>query len=368
MRGVAVATIFAKNYMAFARVLINSFRAYHAEVPFFAVLADEVDGYFDPAAEPFRWLQLADVGIPNLTHFRFRYSLKQVAAAAKPYVLNHVLDQGFRTAIFLDPDILVPADLTSLFTQASQHAIVLLPHLLAPLGGKDRIARELNILQSGVYNAGCVGVTDSPSGREFLGWWQHRVLAHCDHDVPAGVYYDQRWLDLARVFFDDVFVLRDSSYNVAHWNLPERRMVVSREAVVVDGKPCRFFHFSGFDPDHPHAVTRYSPRLTMDNIGSAAELFRRYLALLEAAGYHETKTWPYAYDRFDNGVSVSNEARKIHQQLGEAAVRFGDPLVTTTPDSFFDWLNQSAKRSARLRARIQQLPGALWRRLAGRAR
>ncbi|HWM77956.1 MAG TPA: hypothetical protein VNS56_10285, partial [Methylomirabilota bacterium] len=45
----------------------------------------------------------------------------------------------------------------------------------------------------------------------------------------------------------------------------------------------------------PHAVTRYSPRLDMSNVGPAAEVFRRYLALLERAGYQETKDWPYAH-------------------------------------------------------------------------
>jgi hypothetical protein len=97
------------------------------------------------------------------------------------------------------------------------------------------------------------------------------------------------------VFFEDVSIFRDPSYNVAHWNLPERAVRVGDDAVTVDGRPCRFFHFSGFDPDEPHAVTRYSPRLDMSNVGPAAEVFRRYRTLLERAGYQETKGWPYAY-------------------------------------------------------------------------
>jgi len=109
------------------------------------------------------------------------------------------------------------------------------------------------------------------------------------------VYFDQRWLDLAVVFFEDVSIFREPSYNVAHWNLPERAVRVGHDVITVDGRPCRFFQFSGFDPDRPHAVTRYSPRLDMSNVGPAAEVFRRYLTLLERAGYHETKGWPYAY-------------------------------------------------------------------------
>jgi hypothetical protein len=342
-RPLAVATIVAKNYLSLARVMADSLHRRHPDVPVFVLLSDDVAGHFDPAAESFHLVRLPDVGIPELQRVRFRYARKELAVAAKPYLLSHVLDRGFRAALFLDPDILVLGELTSLFSHVQQHAAVLVPHVLAPLTGEARAGRELDILRSGTYNAGCIGVSDHPSARQFLRWWQRRVFAHCRHDVAAGVYYDQRWLDLAPIFFEDVFVLRDPTYNVAHWNLPERRLDIRGDAVVVDGQPCRFFHFSGFDPDRPDAVTRYSPRLRMNDIGSAAELFRRYVALLDSAGYRETKTWPYAYDRFDNGVAVTDRMRAIYRDLGTAAGRFGDPLVTTERESFFAWLKRAGE-------------------------
>jgi hypothetical protein len=61
---------------------------------------------------------------------------------------------------------------------------------------------------------------------------------------------------------------------------------------------CRFFRFSGFDPDRPTSVTRYSKPLGMADIGAGATVFARYLSLLETAGYHESKTWPHAYNYF----------------------------------------------------------------------
>ncbi|MDX6269800.1 MAG: hypothetical protein QOD28_1023 [Acidobacteriota bacterium] len=41
MQSVVVATIVAKNYLSFARVLADSFRRQHPEVPFFVLLTDE---------------------------------------------------------------------------------------------------------------------------------------------------------------------------------------------------------------------------------------------------------------------------------------------------------------------------------------
>jgi hypothetical protein len=86
---VAVATIVAKNYLSFARVLGESFRRHHPGVPFYALLTDEVDGYFDPAAEPFSIVGLSDLRIPDLHRFRFHYARKEVAVAVKPYLLSH---------------------------------------------------------------------------------------------------------------------------------------------------------------------------------------------------------------------------------------------------------------------------------------
>jgi hypothetical protein len=50
---IAVATIVAKKFLSFARVLAESFHGIHPGIPFFVLLADETDGYFDPASEPF---------------------------------------------------------------------------------------------------------------------------------------------------------------------------------------------------------------------------------------------------------------------------------------------------------------------------
>jgi hypothetical protein len=340
LEGVAVATIVAKNYLSFARVLAESFRRRHPGVPFFVLLTDEVDGYFDPAAEPFQLLHPHELNIPELTRLRFQYYRKQFAAAMKPYLLSHLLERGFGSAIFLDPDTLILSDLTPLLTEARRHSVTLTPHLLAPLKGDGRAARELNLLQVGVYNGGFVSVSNTTGARQFLAWWRRRVSRHCRFDIPQGMHYDQRWLDLAAVFFDGVHILRDPGCNVAYWNLPERDVRLHEDGVTVDGQPCRFFHFSGFDPDRPRGVTRYSERLSMDDLGDTAELFRRYLSLVEAAGYHETKTWPYAYDRFDNGAGVTERARRIYRDLGDAVEQFGDPLVTAPPHSYARWLRR----------------------------
>ena len=125
----------------------------------------------------------------------------------KPY-FSSIASRGYDVAVFLDPDILVLGDLSSVVSKAADHAITLTPHLLSPLAGRDRAARELNILQSGTFNAGFVGVSRGDIACRFLRWWQERTAEDCSHRVMDGVYFDQRWLDLAPALFEDVSVRR----------------------------------------------------------------------------------------------------------------------------------------------------------------
>lgn len=291
----AVGTVITKNYLPFARVLASSLREHHPEVRFHVLLADDAGGYFDPAREPFPVLTLDEVGITGIAGLEPGYDRAQLLSAAKPFLLSHLLDAGYENAIYLDADILVLADLLTPLKELPGAGVALTPHLLEPLTSKDRASRELNILQSGSFNAGFLAVSEQEPSRSFLSWWRQRVREHCRPAVAEGIHYDQRWLDLAPVYFEDVRILRHPGLNVGHWNLPERELRRDDKGLTVAGEPCRFFHFSGFDPGRPRVVTRYNDRLTMADIGPvAAELFSKYTSRLKAAGYEKTRDWPFS--------------------------------------------------------------------------
>jgi hypothetical protein len=338
---VAVATIVARNYLSFARVLARSLRERHPHVPFLVVVAAEPDTDWQLEGEPFEIVALDNLGIPDLGRVCFRCSRQELAVLVKPFLLRHLLDRGISGGIYLDPDTLVVGDLTPLFVEVARHAIVLTPHLLQPLEGDGRIARELNILQSGTFNAGFVGVSDMPATRDALAWWQDRLLADCSAAVDRGVYYDQRWLDLMSILFDDVSVMRDVGCNIAYWNLPERHVQVSAERILVNGAPARFFHFSGFEPEHPTVPSRYSPWRWDGSSADAAVIYRRYAELLMAAGHDVTSRTTYGFDYFDNGAPISSQARDLYKSLGATVADFGDPFQTSRPDSYFRWLSDN---------------------------
>jgi glycosyltransferase involved in cell wall biosynthesis len=337
----AVCTIVSKNYLSYARVLSHSLAERHPELERFVLLVDDVDGCFDPAAEPFTLVRLADLAIPNLTGMCFQYDVLELNTAVKPFLLTYLFERlGFAKALYFDPDILILGDLGPVLARLDAASVVLTPHLTAPLPDDGRVPSEIHILQAGTYNLGFIGLRAGATTRALLQWWEARLADRCQMAVERGMHVDQKWIDLVPGFFDDVVVLRDPTCNVAYWNAPHRKIARAGDRWLVDGMPCTFFHFSGFDPELPGVVSKHQNRLTMADLGDGAALYARYRQLLLAAEFSTVRRWPYRFARFDNGVRVPRAARRLYLGLGDRARRFGDPFETTPAHSFYRWLNE----------------------------
>ena len=326
----------AKRELPYARVLAGSLAQHHPDHPFVVLLADEVQDCFDPEREPFELLTLDDLDIPDGARFRFLHRRQPLSYAATPFLLSGLLDHGFDTVVFIKQESLVTGAQSSVLDSLQAHSIALTPHLLEPPETRDSRERELNILLSGTFNGGVVGVRDTATARRFLRWWADRVFSSCRHAVGAGMHYEQRWLDLVPAFFGDTGVLREGSANIGHWNLPERL-----------GAAPQLLRFSGFDPDRPEEVTRYTSRLTTADLDGLSSRFADYAQALQAQGWAQAQNWPYAYDFFGNGVRVPELARDLYARLGAAAERFGDPFRTGA-GSFYAWLNEPVLRPLRV--------------------
>ena len=318
----AACTIAAKATLPSARVVAASFAEHHPDVPFFVLLADEVEGSFDPAAEKFEIVGLDELDLPDLRTRCFRYEREQLSFALTPTLLRHLLGQGFERVLFIKQESLVCGSLDVAVAGLDDSAVLLTPHLLQPLGTD----RELNILMSGVYNLGFLGVADRDSAHRFLEWWETRLGTDCRHALEEGLHWEQRWADLVPSLFEDVGVLRDERVNVGHWNLPERSV-----------EDCRLFRFSGYQPDTPERTTRYNDRLETGALDGAAVYFTRYREALLGAGWAAARAWPFAFDRFADGTPIPPVVRVLHDELG--GERFGDPFAVGA-GSFAAWLRE----------------------------
>jgi glycosyltransferase involved in cell wall biosynthesis len=322
----------------------------------FVLLVDRLDGYFAPDPEPFELIPLERLAIPDLTRFCFKYSLLELNTAVKPTLLRHLLrDRGVDTLFYLDPDIVVYRALEPLRRILGHASILMTPHLTEPLPDDGRKPSDTDILLSGAYNLGFIGIRNDETVFRFLDWWETHVYDGCIIDPSAGFFVDQRWMDLTPTLFPGVEVVKDPGYNVAYWNLPQRHLQGHDEDFTVNGQPLYFFHFSGVDLTRLDGVSRHQNRLSLKGRPDVRPLFKSYRRRQIRAGWRKTSNWPYAYGSFDNDETIPTVARRLYQRMGADVARFGNPFETAGEDSFWHWLRRWAAEEVVPGSRITNL-------------
>lgn len=310
-----ICTIITKSYLAHARVLAKSIREHNPELPpLLVLLADRVDGFFDPATEPFQMIQLEDLAEREVVrHMSFYYTPFEYCCALRgllhEYILTHTRAHSW---VFLDTDILVCNSLEPLF-QALQNASVLLsPHLLQPSNAEPASPFETNLLRCGVFNAGMLGLSRCETVKQFIDWFKKRLMRWGFHDFRS-CFVDQLWLNLAPFYFSDVQVFQHPGCNVGYWNTNERFISVGPVgSFKSNGQPLLFFHFSGWDIDTPWKVSRHSTKDCSTEESAWFLLSHIYREMLLENSYYEVREWPYAFDHFENGDFITTAMRRAY--------------------------------------------------------
>ncbi|MGH9387236.1 MAG: glycosyltransferase [Vicinamibacterales bacterium] len=342
-----VCTIVARNYLPYARVLADSFFAHHPGGSFTVLVIDDegrAEAWPDPRV---RWRRLRDIGLERREIHRLAamYDVTELATAVKPKLLRHLRDTGSDAVLYFDPDIRLYDSLDEIAELARQRGIVLTPHTMRPFPKDDRRVNAFFVLAAGVYNLGFIGI--GPGSDEFLEWWWQVTRREALVDVAGMMFTDQRWVDFAPCFFDP-YILKDPACNVAYWNLHGRNLTLDGERYLVDGRPLRFFHFSGFNPKQPGQLSRHQgdrPRILTSDRPPLAQICREYASSLEHAGVHENV--PYGWGWLACGMPIDSRMRRAYWagvtraeqgRVGEPP----DPFNESDRYGFVDWLNDPA--------------------------
>ena len=334
-------TIIAKNYLAYARVLARSFTRHHPGGRFWTLIIDDFSGLLDPQREPFEVLTPEQIGCEPFLQMAMRYSVLELSTAVKPWLLRHLMDTTGAPITYLDPDIKVFAPLTPLDELAAADGLVLTPHNTSPIPPDDRRPSQVDIMIAGTYNLGYVSVAPGGEVDELLDWWSARLLRDCRVDPRWGYFVDQRWFDLAPGFLTKLAIVRDPQYNVAYWNLHSRNLAHDGDRYLVNCHPLGFFHFSGFDPKHPLALSRYQDRVDVLAQPVLERILAEYAAEVLDQGHERSRAWPYGYAALGDGTHLDDTLRTLFDDF--AAERNGGASSPFTPEgaaAFMQWLRQ----------------------------
>ena len=312
-----VCTIIAKNYLGHARVLARSLAEHEPDVGFKVLIIDGLEGYIDPEAEPFQVVTPDQLDIDGFARMAAIYNVLELSTAVKPWLLRwmlaHDLEGG---AVYLDPDMRVYAPLTEMFQAVRDHGLVLNPHNTEAMPRDGHKPNEQDILIAGVYNLGFIGIGSGDFADTLLDWWGERLEQDCIVDPTRGFFVDQRWIDLVPGMAESFHVLRDAGFNVAYWNLATREVSERDNAWYVKGDvPLRLFHFSGFDAERPHLLSKHQDRIRLGDHPDLARLCSTYAEELIANGARDVADWPYTYDMSASGLPLDRVVRRLYRDL-----------------------------------------------------
>lgn len=137
-------------------------------------------------------------------------------------------------------------------------------------------------------------------------------------DLSRGLFVDQKWADLFPAFIEKTRILRHPGYNVAYWNLSERRVTGEDGVWRVNDLPLRFFHFSGSVLTEPSVFSRHSSFYVKGGLRALDRLFEDYCGTVRRNGLsHYQIEYPFSYkwsgpsglnEHTPEGVSVSAKA------------------------------------------------------------
>ena len=317
----AIFTVCSNNYIPQAEVFFDSVRASHPTADLYLGLADEL-AIDAPVPRGVTVIPADQLDIPDFRVLAFRYDIMEFNTAIKPYLFLRLFERGYDRVVYFDPDIMVFRHLDIVFDALDRGAsFVLTPHLCSPpYAGAPR--DELDVMRTGTYNLGFMACGQRPETEPTLRWWARKLRYQCFDDQPAGLFVDQKFMDLLPGFTDHAKVLRDSSLNVAYWNIAQRAVGRDGAGWTIDGRPLGFFHFSGFDPAQPARLSKHVKGTPMPE--PLQSLLDHYATLRNAAAGRTAR--PYAYGRFMSGTPIPPAARRMFRETHRAWP--DDPFAT----------------------------------------
>lgn len=296
-------TICSVNYLAQAKTLEQSLQLHNPDIQYVIGLTDKIERKnIDQATLPKApLLEVHKLGIKNFDWMCKNYDITELNTAVKPFFIEYFFKQNPNVTklIYFDPDIIVYQPLTELLDKLNTHSIVVTPHICSPLHD-DFHPNEETHLNTGIFNLGFIAFNRSQSSFDFVKWWQQKLAYECKIDLENGLFVDQNWVNFAPYYVDNVLIEKNLGYNMAYWNLHERKIMKEENTWMVESTshlltPLIFFHFSGYQLSKPNVLSKYQNRFTFEQRPDVKPLFDDYAKQLSANHNEYFSQFPCVY-------------------------------------------------------------------------
>lgn len=320
-------TSITTSYLPKARVLAETLKKTNPDAIMHLVVSDDLPAEFDIKKEKFDYVWYAEdfIKTENNNKWFFLHTVVELCTAVKGAAALHILKETKADKIiYLDPDIGVFNDLTPLSKMLDKNSVLLTPHQIEPAVSKRGVIdEEICSLKHGVYNFGFFAVKNDKNGLKFLNWWNDRLMDFCFDDIPNGIFTDQKWGDLAPALFDFVKIIHEPEYNVATWNLATRTVTGNeKDGWFVNGKPLRFYHFTGFDSG-AHRIMLAQHAKPGDPVWNLSLMYEEMMNNNGQEKYGKTQ---FKYAFYNNGEKIEKNDRKLFRIRTDVYNYFDNPF------------------------------------------
>lgn len=312
--------------MPFALSLGKSLKQFELESKLVIGLVDQLDPHIDYSAwKDFEFLPCFDLGYLEFDPMLARYNIIEFNTAVKPFYFEYLFAKfpEVDRIYYLDPDLCFYQTPKVMDLEWGEAEILLTPNLIYTTSRPS--TGELASLRHGMYNLGFLGLKRGAESFRLIQWWKERLKEHCRIDKCYGIFVDQKWLDLAPMFFDRIKSVKHPGWNMAWWNFSERKLLETPDEYAVNQEetPLVFFHFSGFKPERTHLTERVLTSEFEESENKAlADLYADYRLRLLANGYDRlSKVKPLLIFREAPDSAWNKLGRKLKSKMTNAIYR-----------------------------------------------
>ena len=315
-------TVCTANYLYQALTMGESLKNTNPAYELIIGLVDEL-----PVTDfeiPYQIIPISEVQPINLAGFKGEYTVMETATACKPIFGLYLFEKyaDLEKLIYFDTDLWITDSVESIEKNLDSYDIIITPHITQPIDLQEEW-NEKQFLNAGLYNTGFVAMKRSENTFKFLKWWKNHLKDYGYYDFCNGMGIDQLCVNFVPVFYDKVLIEYNPAYNLAYWNLHERKVEFIDEKVIINGKEnLLFFHFSGYTPDKPNLLSKHIKSSKVGNYPVLKPLFKEYNEALLRNHFQFFKQIIPAYGTFIPPKKENNFVVKLIEKSAWKVINF----------------------------------------------
>ena len=308
---VAYCTIATASYLSRVQVLERSIKKYNPTAEFHVLLCEWPHVCQKISAQTgHHFFSPADVGCKSWLQMAFYYDAMEYICSLKSFLMMKLLDTGYDAVIYFDADIEVFGSVADVERLLTSYDLIVTPHVCKPVPDDKKVPAMDAYVRSGQFNMGFMGIANRSESRELLKWWQDVCTEQCLFEHDHKFFADQFWATIFPSFIEKICILRDPAYNMAFWNLFQRKLELRDGKWYTDSGELKFFHFSGLDMDEPTKVSAHQNRVSAPVGSDLHALLVRYIESVRAQEWNAFNIVPYSFARYADGEQISRDERR----------------------------------------------------------